>query len=155
MEENHVVFCLDSGATKHFISDLSLLQDNEEVDEFSIMNSFGAKDVGNISGNFQGELDNGLEVVLNDVLYTGKIGANILSIQELNKHGFTVEFRDHTAFIRSQTELTFTKLKIMVLTTKLDSRRSLSQRSSSKLCLTSLIYGTTAWDIFQRITWLK
>ena len=100
-EENFIIFCLDSGATKHFISDKNLLHDIRKVDEFKIVNSFGVKDIGNISGKFHGQLDNGLEATLNDVLYTKKIGANLISIQELNKRGLIVVFEDDSAFIRS------------------------------------------------------
>ena len=96
-----MIFRLDSGATKHFISDKNLLDDISMVTEFKTIISFGCKDVGNISGKFQSQLDNGLEVTLNDVPYPKKIGAKFISIQALCKRGLVVVFEDESAFIKS------------------------------------------------------
>ena len=103
---------MDSGVTKHFILDKNLLHDIRKVDEFKIVNSFGVKDIGNISGKFRGQLDNGLEVTLNDVLYTKKIGANLISIQELSKRELIVVFEDDSAFIRSSDGVDLYEAKI-------------------------------------------
>ena len=97
--DEQIIFCLDSGATKHFVKDINLLDELKEVEKYSVVNSFGRRDEGNQEGRFFGKLDNGLEVVLNDVLHTKEIGANLMSIMELTKRGLTVTFKDHHAVI--------------------------------------------------------
>ena len=111
VEENFIIFCLGSGATKHFLSDKNLLHDIRKVDELKIVNSFGVKDVENTSGKFHGQLDNGSEVTLNDALYMKKIGVNFISVQELNKRGLIVTFLDDSAFIRTSDRIALYETK--------------------------------------------
>ena len=91
-----VVFCLDSGSTNHCCGDRNLFDEMKKVESFTFVNSFGTTDKGNEAGKIVGVLDNGKNIVLNDVLCSEKLKANLVSVNQLVENGFKIMF--HSAY---------------------------------------------------------
>ena len=62
-EEEEILFCLGSGVTVHCVGNQKHLQNIHELEPFTMIDSFGKKDKGNLVGEVRGYLANHKAVV--------------------------------------------------------------------------------------------
>ncbi|KAI3655581.1 hypothetical protein MP638_002655, partial [Amoeboaphelidium occidentale] len=87
-------FYVDSGSSIHLVNDLSLLH-NVKNTEYSIATANNQSIKGTQLGSLVLELNNE-RITLNNVVFAKKLSNNLISVGQLLRQGFTVEFnKDH------------------------------------------------------------
>ena len=99
VKSSGVTFCLDSGCTSHCTGDRSLLSNVRKGEMFQFENSFGSIDQGNEVGSLTATLENNSLVNLNQVLFSPKMSANLLSVRDITKKGGRIIFEKDYAKI--------------------------------------------------------
>lgn len=102
VESNKLLFYLDSGATDHMISsNLVKLMNNVQTYDISLAVSSSKQNSTLISKNY-GDLDvifDKINITIRDVLAVDELHSNLLSVQRLDKVGYSVNFQDSKVFI--------------------------------------------------------
>ena len=116
---NYVIsFCLDSSSTNHCCGNKQLFSNLRELASFTFVNSFGVKDTGKLCGDIRGVLENGQKVHFRDVLYSTKLKANLISVNQLAKSRLQLILRKLQLLFAANKVNRSTKLTLMEVSTK-------------------------------------
>ncbi|CAD6975579.1 unnamed protein product [Tilletia controversa] len=101
--QENTVWIIDSGATHHIVSDMSILTATRELHsplQFGLATREGSM-TSNVSGSVDIKTRDGKNIILTDVHHVGEARVNLLSAPVLIRKGWTVSLKHKESFLRN------------------------------------------------------